>query len=228
MEDGKWLKDRRIDWLVGSLGLMALWDSVSVYIESSSIEREKEKRNDRRVEKIIQTTPTRTYCKHSRPLPCYYPVSRLPVLKITQQHRLQIERSYFIRNKQNVSVRQSWCLRATAVHQLHWSNGTTSCLSWKRNMKLNAILHMSKICNIKRSTSVTHNHDILFLQYLLKFGNGCIFSFCFFLFFNNYFSCSNYEDQVTWFEWKVNKMTHSRKMWILFVFLGNFGIILCL
>ena len=32
-------------------------------------EREKERRNDRREKKNVQTTPSRTYCKRSKPLP---------------------------------------------------------------------------------------------------------------------------------------------------------------
>ena len=56
-------------WLV-VLGLTALEDSISEYIGPSLREREKEERNDRR-EKNVQTTPTRMYCKHSRPLPYY-------------------------------------------------------------------------------------------------------------------------------------------------------------
>ena len=59
-------------WLV-VLGLTALWDSISVYIGPSPREREKEKRSDRWEKKIVQTTPTRTYCKHNRPLPYCHP-----------------------------------------------------------------------------------------------------------------------------------------------------------
>ena len=55
----------KVGWLF--LGLTALRDSISVYIEPSPREREKEKRNDRR-EKNVQTTPIRTYCKRIRPL----------------------------------------------------------------------------------------------------------------------------------------------------------------
>ena len=54
-------------WLV-VLGLTALRDSISVYIGPSPKGRGKEKRNARR-EKNVQTTPTRTHCKRSRPLP---------------------------------------------------------------------------------------------------------------------------------------------------------------
>ena len=54
-------------WLV-DLGLTALWDCISVAIGPSPRERETEKRSDGR-EKNVQTTPTRTYGKRSRPLP---------------------------------------------------------------------------------------------------------------------------------------------------------------
>ena len=45
----------------------ALKDNISVSIRPSPREREKEKRNDRR-EKIVEATPSRTYCKHNKPL----------------------------------------------------------------------------------------------------------------------------------------------------------------
>ena len=53
--------------LVGCFGLNGPL-SISVYIGPSPREREKEKRNDGQG-KNVQTTPTLTYCKHSRPLP---------------------------------------------------------------------------------------------------------------------------------------------------------------
>ena len=40
------------DWIV-VWGLMALWDSISVYIGPSPSEREKEERNDRREKKCL-------------------------------------------------------------------------------------------------------------------------------------------------------------------------------
>ena len=52
-------------------GCLDLFTPISVHIGPSPREREKEKGNDRR-EKNVQT-PTRTYCKHSRPLPYSYP-----------------------------------------------------------------------------------------------------------------------------------------------------------
>ena len=57
----------RFCWLV-VFGIMALWDSISVYIGPSPREWEKENRKDRR-EKKWPNNPTRTYCKRSRPLP---------------------------------------------------------------------------------------------------------------------------------------------------------------
>ena len=60
--------------LVGrSFGLMALWDSISVYIGPSSRGREKEVRADRWEKTNIETTSTRTYCQRSRPLPYFNP-----------------------------------------------------------------------------------------------------------------------------------------------------------
>ena len=62
-----------VGWLV-VLGLTALF--ISVYIGPSYREREKEKRNDRREKKYPNSNnppPTRTHCKHSRPLPNYDP-----------------------------------------------------------------------------------------------------------------------------------------------------------
>ena len=52
----------------GSLVVLDVVFHISVYIGPSPREREKEKRNDRR-EKKCPNTPTRTYCKRSRPLP---------------------------------------------------------------------------------------------------------------------------------------------------------------
>ena len=61
-------------WLV-DLGLTVLWDSISVYIGPSPREREKERETiDER--KNVQTTPTRTYFKRSRPCPTLIQISR--------------------------------------------------------------------------------------------------------------------------------------------------------
>ena len=50
------------------LGLTALSDSISAYMGPSPRQREKEvKMIDKR--KDVLSTPTHTYCKHSRPLP---------------------------------------------------------------------------------------------------------------------------------------------------------------
>ena len=59
-------------WLV--LGLTTLWDSISVYIPKRG-----RKKKERIVEsKNVQTTPTRTYCRRSRPLPYCNPNCRTP------------------------------------------------------------------------------------------------------------------------------------------------------
>ena len=57
-----------VGWLVGLMGLTALLDSISVYIGPSPKAGEKEERRIDETKKV-QTTPTRTYCEHSRPLP---------------------------------------------------------------------------------------------------------------------------------------------------------------
>ena len=68
-------------WLV-VLGLVALWDSISVYIWPSPRDREKEER------KMPKQPPTSTYCKRNRPLPYYHPNCRMPGhWKFTQDHR---------------------------------------------------------------------------------------------------------------------------------------------
>ena len=60
------------EWGLVVLGLAALWDSILVYIGPSPREREKEREMiDER--KNVQTTPTRTYCKHRRLSPYSYP-----------------------------------------------------------------------------------------------------------------------------------------------------------
>ena len=75
-----------VGWLV-VLGLTALWDSISVYIGPTPKEGERgEKRIDE--SKNVQTTPTRTYYKRSRPLPYCNPNCRTPRhWKFTQHHR---------------------------------------------------------------------------------------------------------------------------------------------
>ena len=64
-----------------------------MYIEPSPKEREKEERNDRR-DKKIQTISTRTYCKHSRPLPYYYPVVQ-SIFSLTSSLTGQLRRLVF-------------------------------------------------------------------------------------------------------------------------------------
>ena len=63
-----------IDWLV-VLSLPALWDSILVHTEAIPREKEK-KRYD--MEKNVQTTSTRTYSRHSRPLSYTIQIRRAP------------------------------------------------------------------------------------------------------------------------------------------------------
>ena len=74
----------KVSWLV-VLGLTALSDSISVYIEPSPKEREKEERSIEE-SKNVQTTPTRTYCERSRPLPyCIQIVGRPGATKVSKR-----------------------------------------------------------------------------------------------------------------------------------------------
>ena len=64
-----------VGWLV--MGLTALGDSISVYIRPSP--KRRRKRKERIDEsKNVQPTPTRTYCKRSRPLSYCTPNCRTP------------------------------------------------------------------------------------------------------------------------------------------------------
>ena len=54
-------------WLIDCFGFNGLWDSSSVYIGPSPRGEMIDER------KNVQTTPTRTYCKHSRPFPYNVP-----------------------------------------------------------------------------------------------------------------------------------------------------------
>ena len=75
-----------VGWLV-VLGLTALWDSISVHIGPSP-KRGRKRRERIDESKTVQTTPTRTYCKCSRPLSYYNPNCRTPRhWKFTQHHR---------------------------------------------------------------------------------------------------------------------------------------------
>ena len=74
-------------WLVGCFGFNSpLRQYFSLYQAASQREGE---RGEKIVEsKNVQTTPTRTYCKHSRPLPYYHPNCRTPQhWKFTQNLR---------------------------------------------------------------------------------------------------------------------------------------------
>ena len=82
------LKSKQVGWLVGCLGFNGpLRQYFSLYRAVS--QREGDKRREMIDESTnIQTTPTRTYCKRSRPLPYYHSNCRTPQhWKFTQYHR---------------------------------------------------------------------------------------------------------------------------------------------
>ena len=92
-EEGKheygvgFLVHKDVGWLVGCFGFngpLRVFQSISGRLPKTGRKRKEridESKND-------QTTPTRTYCKCSRPLPYCYPNCRTPRhWKITQQHR---------------------------------------------------------------------------------------------------------------------------------------------
>ena len=75
-------------WLVGWL----FWvdDPLRQYFSLYRVlsQREGERRERIEESKNVQTTPSRTYCKRSRPLPYYHPNCRTPRhWKFTQDHR---------------------------------------------------------------------------------------------------------------------------------------------
>ena len=73
-----------VEWLVGCFEFnVPLRQYFSLYRAASRKRRERIDES-----KIVQTTPTRTYCKHNRPLPYYHPNCRTPRhWKFTQYHR---------------------------------------------------------------------------------------------------------------------------------------------
>ena len=77
----------RVDWLVGCFGFNGpLRQYFSLYQAISQREGEIEEKIEE--SKNVQTTPTRTYCKRSRPLPYCHPNCRTPgTWKFTQDHR---------------------------------------------------------------------------------------------------------------------------------------------
>ena len=77
----------KIGWLVGCFGLNGpLRQYFSLYRAVSKRGRKNREMIDER--KNVQITPTRTYCKHSKPLPYSIQISRTPrQWKITQHHR---------------------------------------------------------------------------------------------------------------------------------------------
>ena len=74
-------------WLVGCFGLNGpLRQYFSLYRAASQREGERGKKVEE--SKNVQTTPTRPYCKRSRPLPYCHPNCRTPRhWKFTQHHR---------------------------------------------------------------------------------------------------------------------------------------------
>ena len=77
-----------VGWLVGCFGFNRPFRQYFSLYRAVS-QREGDKRRERIDEsKNVQTTPTRTYCKRSRPLPYYYSNCRTPQhWKVTQHHR---------------------------------------------------------------------------------------------------------------------------------------------
>ena len=76
-----------VGWLVGCFGFNGpLRQYFSLYQAVSQREGERGERIDE--SKNVQTTPTRTYCKCSKPLPYFNPNRRMPRhWKFTQYHR---------------------------------------------------------------------------------------------------------------------------------------------
>ena len=108
-------------WLVGCFGLNGpLKQYFSLYRAVSKREGEKE---EKRIDesKNVQTTPTRTYYKRSRPLPYCNPNCRTPRhWKLTQHHRTTRPPPYF---QQNLDTNDSFSLSAQPDHM--WK-------SWKK------------------------------------------------------------------------------------------------
>ena len=77
----------QLGWLVGCFGLNGpLRQYCSLYRAVSQREGERGERIHE--SKNVQTTPTRTYCKRNRPLPCCNQNCRTPRhWKLTQHHR---------------------------------------------------------------------------------------------------------------------------------------------
>ena len=73
-------------WLVGCLGFTL--ETVFQSISDRLPKRGRYRREKTEESKNVQTTPTRTYCKHNRPLPYYPPNCRTPRhWKCTQDNR---------------------------------------------------------------------------------------------------------------------------------------------
>ena len=107
---------RLAGWLFGFNGPLRQY--FSLYRAASQREGE---RGEQIVEsKNVQTTPTRTYCKHSRPLPYYHPNCRTPLhwkftqnLRTTRPPREGEEKRKDLREKkcQNVPPTRTYCTR---------------------------------------------------------------------------------------------------------------------
>ena len=112
----------KIFWLVGCFGFNGpLRQYFSLYRAVS--QREGRKRRERIDESTnVQTTPTRTYCKCSRPLPYCNPNRRTPRhWKFTQHHRTtrpprkRKERTKESKNVQ-ITPTRTYCKRNRALH----------------------------------------------------------------------------------------------------------------
>ena len=85
-ESCNWLTGWLVGWLVGFEFNGPLRQYFSLYRAVSQRGRKRRERTDE--SKNIQTTPTRTYCQCSRPLPYWNPNCRTPKhWKFTQHHR---------------------------------------------------------------------------------------------------------------------------------------------
>ena len=95
------MNERQTDGLVGWLILVEwLFETAFQFISICLPEKGREKRETIGERKKYLTTITRTYRKRSRLSSYFYPNSA-SALKITWQHCLHTERSYFIRNKKS-------------------------------------------------------------------------------------------------------------------------------
>ena len=86
-EKNREMIDERKDWLVGCFGFKSPFETVFQSISGRLPKRGRKRRERIDESKSVQTTPTRTYCKCSRPLPYCNPNCRTPRhWKFTQHH----------------------------------------------------------------------------------------------------------------------------------------------